>query len=322
MAVHLAHAGQDVRLWTRRSDQAVELRAGTNGRYLPGVRIPSSIPVHEELRAAVAECDVVLIAVPSVAVRTLARRVVEEGLGGQATLVSLAKGLEESTGRRLSEVLAEGASCGPRRAAVLLGPSHAEEVARGQPTAIVLSGAEERRRTEIQRRLSTKTLRVYTNDDLVGVELAAALKNVLAIAAGICDGLGLGDNTKGALLTRGIAEIARLGESRGGRRETFYGLSGIGDVITTCLSRHSRNRRLGELIGRGLELDAARAEVVQVVEGVETTRTVNEMARREGIPMPIAEQVGLVLFEGREPAVAIEELMSRALKAEWGDGES
>ena len=164
--------------------------------------------------------------------------------------------------------------------------------------------------------------RVYTNHDVVGCELGGALKNVIAIASGMGDGLGVGDNTRAAVITRGLAELKRLGVAMGGEPATFSGLTGMGDLVATCTSRHSRNRRLGELIGRGLGLDAARAEVVQVVEGVETTKTVNEMARREGISMPIAEQVGLVLFAGREPAVAIEELMSRALKAEWGDGES
>jgi glycerol-3-phosphate dehydrogenase (NAD(P)+) len=194
--------------------------------------------------------------------------------------VLLAKGLERESGRRLS-------GSGPNREA-------------------------------IQREFSHANLRVYTNDDLVGVELAAALKNVLAIAAGLCDGLGLGDNAKGALLARGVAEIARVGVRLGGRQETFFGLSGVGDVITTCLSRHSRNRALGERVARGESLATAIAAIGQVVEGADTTRTIVELARREGAAVPIAREVAAVLFEDKSPAEAMNDLMLRSLKPEWG----
>jgi glycerol-3-phosphate dehydrogenase (NAD(P)+) len=216
----------------------------------------------------------------------------------------------------MSQVMAERLPSPPARHAVLAGPSHAEEVARRIPTAVVVSGGDADLRRAVQGRLTTPLFRVYTNDDLVGVELAAAVKNVLAIAAGICDGLQLGDNTKGALLTRGVTELARLGVACGAQRETFFGLAGIGDVITTCLSRHSRNRLLGERIGSGLSLQEALATMTQVVEGVETARTAVELAHRYGVAVPICEQVAAVLFAGRPPRAAIEELMGRALRSE------
>jgi glycerol-3-phosphate dehydrogenase (NAD(P)+) len=198
----------------------------------------------------------------------------------------------------------------------LLGPSHAEEVARQLPTAVVLSGGEAPRAARVQGALSTNWLRIYTNDDQIGTEYAAALKNILAIAAGMCDGLGLGDNTKGALLTRGLAEISRLGVALGGRAETFYGLSGVGDVITTCLSHHSRNRALGERVAKGESLAAALAAIDQTVEGVATVRTTVALAEENGIKMPISRQVLAVLDEAKDPSHAIDELMGRALRSE------
>ena len=185
-------------------------------------------------------------------------------------------------------------------------------------TALVLAGGSKTIRARLQKEFSHAHLRVYTNEDLCGVEMAGALKNVLAIAAGLCDGLGLGDNAKGALLARGVAEIARVGVRLGGRQETFFGLSGVGDVITTCLSRHSRNRALGERVGRGESLDAAMRAIGQVVEGADTTRTVVEMATRANETVPIASEVAAVLFDGKAPADAMNDLMLRSLKPEWG----
>jgi glycerol-3-phosphate dehydrogenase (NAD(P)+) len=311
LAHMLRRAGHSVCVWARRDAIAEQLRAGRNDFYLPAVRLAEGIEAETDLARAVRDADIVLMAVPSSAVAATAQLLPP----GDAPVVCAAKGLERESGRRLSEVLR--AQLGATRPiALLLGPSHAEEVARDIPTAVVLAAADRALLSRLQPRLSSPRFRVYSNDDVAGVEYAAALKNVLAIAAGISDGIGLGDNTKGALLTRGVAEMARLGVSLGARRETFYGLSGIGDVITTCLSRHSRNRNFGERIGRGEDRTSAMAAVAQVVEGVETTRTAGFLARRHRIPMPIAFEVEQVLFHDKGPREAIEDLMLRALKSE------
>jgi glycerol-3-phosphate dehydrogenase (NAD(P)+) len=199
---------------------------------------------------------------------------------------------------------------------VLAGPSHAEEVARGIPTTVVVASEHESEALAWQELLLCPTFRVYTNPDLVGVETAAALKNVIAIAAGICDGLGFGDNTKGALLTRGLAEIARLGEALGARPETFSGLAGLGDLVTTCTSRHSRNRKVGELVGGGATLEEAERRIGMVAEGVQTTRSALDLADEVGVELPISEQVGAVLFGGKPARAALEDLMGRDAKAE------
>jgi glycerol-3-phosphate dehydrogenase (NAD(P)+) len=215
----------------------------------------------------------------------------------------------------MSEVLT--AELGPRsRVAVLAGPSHAEEVGRGIPTSVVISSTDEECALRFQELLMEATFRVYTNPDLLGVETAAALKNVIAIAAGLCDGLGFGDNTKGALVTRGLAELARLGEALGARADTFSGLAGIGDLVTTCTSSHSRNRRLGELVAGGASLDEARARIGMAVEGVETTRSALEIAGALEVELPITAQVAAVLFEGKSARSALGDLMARDAKAE------
>ena len=199
----------------------------------------------------------------------------------------------------------------------LVGPSHAEEVARGLPTTVVVAGSEDGVLQRIQELFTTDTFRVYTNSDLVGVELAVSLKNVIAIAAGVCDGLGFGDNSRGALLTRGLAEMARLGTALGARAETFAGLAGLGDLVTTATSRHSRNRNLGEALARGRGLDEILAELGQVAEGVRTTRAAIELAQRVGVELPIAAQVHEILFAGKDPQVALRDLMLRTPKPEF-----
>jgi glycerol-3-phosphate dehydrogenase (NAD(P)+) len=228
--------------------------------------------------------------------------------------VCASKGLELGTLRRLSEVLHE--ALGDDAPVVLLGPSHAEEVSRGIPTSIVAASRSEERAKSVQVLCSTSRFRVYTNDDVVGAEYGAALKNVIAIAAGVCDGLGYGDNTKGALLTRGLAEMARLGESLGGRRETFFGLTGMGDLIATAMSRHSRNRHVGEGIGRGEPLAQVLGNMVMVAEGVHTARAARDLGRARGVELPITEQVCAMLFDGRAPLEAMQALMRRDLKRE------
>jgi glycerol-3-phosphate dehydrogenase (NAD(P)+) len=287
-------------------------RERTNAHYLPGVRFPEALEVTGDL-GRVAACDDVLLAVPTRAQAEVARAVV--AIGRPLRVLSAAKGYESGTGLRMSEALFR--ELGQETpVTVLAGPSHAEEVAQGIPTTVVVASASEDAAVVWQSALMQPTFRVYTNSDLVGVETAAALKNVIAIAAGICDGLEFGDNTKGALLTRGLAEIARLGEALGARPETFSGLAGLGDLVTTCMSRHSRNRRVGELVGRGRSTEEAEAETGMVAEGVQTTRSALEIAAGAGVELPITEQVGRVLFDGKAPREALEELMGRDAKAE------
>jgi glycerol-3-phosphate dehydrogenase (NAD(P)+) len=249
--------------------------------------------------------------------RTCAARVA--AAGAENLRVCAAKGLELGTLKRMSEVLGE--TLGDPDPVLLVGPSHAEEVSRGVPTSIVAAARSEERARRVQSLCSSSRLRVYTNRDVVGCEYGAALKNVIALAAGICDGLGYGDNTKGALLTRGLAEITRLGVALGGRRETFYGLTGMGDLVTTAISRHSRNRWVGERLGRGETLEQVMGGMVMVAEGVNTAQAAFELGRRRGVETPIIEQVCAILLERKDPRAALETLMARELKSEEWKGE-
>jgi glycerol-3-phosphate dehydrogenase (NAD(P)+) len=314
LAVHLAQAGHEARLWDH--DRAhLELLASTreNRKFLPGIALPPEVKVHAELEAALVGATFALFVVPSQALRDVARKVRASG-GGRCLPVCAAKGLELGTLMRMSEVLRE--ALGDPDPVVLTGPSHAEEVSRGIPTSVVAAARDERRSREVQVLCSTARLRVYTNDDVAGCELGAALKNVIAIAAGVCDGVGYGDNTKGALLTRGLSEIARLGVALGGRRETFFGLTGMGDLIATAMSRHSRNRHVGERLGRGETLEEVLGAMVMVAEGVTTARAARDLGRARGIELPITEQVCALMFEGRSPREALHALMTRDLKSE------
>ncbi len=316
LALSADAAGHETRLWARRQELVRELSEGSNQKYLPGIQLSRTLKASDSLQESVRGVRVIVLAVPASSVAQLCERLCECQLEEAAVVVCAAKGLEEKTGRRMSQVMAETLPLSTQRQMTLLGPSHAEEVARQLPTAVVLSGGEAERAKRVQEALSTNWLRIYTNDDQAGTEYAAALKNILAIAAGMCDGLGLGDNTKGALLTRGLAEISRLGVALGGRSETFYGLSGVGDVITTCLSRHSRNRALGERVARGESLGSAMDAIGQTVEGVSTVRTTVALAEKHQVKMPISRQVLAVLDEGKDPSRAIDELMGRALRSE------
>ncbi len=309
----LARKGVPTLLWGRRSEFMGELEAERENRvYLPGVSLPEELELTADLERA-ARCDTLVLAVPTHAQREVARAAAGRG-GGRAVLCA-AKGYEPGTRTRMSTVLGTEFPDGTG-VAVLAGPSHAEEVGRDIPTSVVVGAAREPVAIEFQDLLHTSAFRVYTNTDLLGVETAAALKNVIAIAAGICDGLGFGDNTKGALLTRGLAEISRLGEALGARPETFFGLAGIGDLVTTCTSPHSRNRRVGELAAQGLSAAEAMAKTGQACEGVETTRSALEIAAELSVELPISEQVAAVLFAGKAPDQALAELMGRDAKPE------
>ena len=313
LAIHLSQAGAEARLWGNvRQDLDDMVRDRENRKFLPGISLPDGVKVLPELEAALEGADFILFVVPSQAVREVAGRVRAVGCAGLP--VCAAKGLEMGTLERMSAVLAE--SLGDADPVILTGPSHAEEVSRGIPTSVVAAARDEGRARAVQVLCSTRAFRVYTNTDVAGCEYGAALKNVIAIAAGVCDGIGWGDNTKGALLTRGLAEISRLGVAMGGRRETFFGLAGMGDLITTAMSRHSRNRHLGEGIGRGQSLEQVLGGMVMVAEGVYTARAARDLGRAHGVELPITEQVCAMLFEDRSPREALQALMSRDLKSE------
>ena len=320
LAILLAKNGHAVRLWVYETDLAERMRRDrTNDTYLPGVSIPDAVLVTHDLAEAATGAETILLVVPSHAFRGVAARLASEpgALRAARLAVIATKGLERGTHRRMSEVAAETlpAEIG-EHAVVLAGPSHAEEVARGIPTAVVAASLDRARAEAVQEAFSNESFRVYTNDDVLGVEIGVALKNVVAIAAGLSDGLGFGDSTKGALLTRGLAEIARLGECLGARPETFAGLAGMGDLVATATSRHSRNRRLGEAVGRGATLEEALAASPMVAEGVGTAQAAVELAARCGVEVPIAEQVRAILFEGKSARAAMRELLTRDLKPE------
>lgn len=306
--------GHAVRVWGIDPDyvaRTADLRE--NPLFLPGVRIPPAILLTSDAAAAADGATLLVSAIPTQFLRETTRALAPS-LPPGVPVVSVSKGLENRTLARPTEVLRE--TLGPRPAAVLSGPSHAEEVARGQPASVVVASDDASLAARVQRVFSGETFRVYASDDVAGVELAAAVKNVIALAAGMCDGLGLGDNARAALVTRGNAEIRRLGHALGAKAETFSGLAGIGDLITTCTSRHGRNRAVGERLGRGETIDAILGSMVQVAEGVRTAESVVGIARRAGIEMPISEQVRRILAGEQSPRAALTELMSRPLKAE------
>ncbi|RJP76142.1 MAG: NAD(P)-dependent glycerol-3-phosphate dehydrogenase [Candidatus Zixiibacteriota bacterium] len=317
LAVLLAGKGLPVRLWEYRPEAAERLsRERENRDFLPGVPLPEALAVDHDAARCLDGAGLVLLAIPSQYARGALENIVAH-IPPEALIVNAAKGVEEGTLKRMSEVAADLVpGVLESRYAALSGPSHAEEVARGIPTTVVAASHSLDTARRVQEIFFTPTFRVYASQDVVGVELGGALKNVIAVAAGMCDGLGFGDNTKGALLTRGLAEMARLGVQLGGQPHTFAGLSGMGDLITTCMSRHSRNRYVGEQVGKGKPLDEVLASMSMVAEGVRTSRSARHLARREGVPMPITEAVHAILFEAKDPKRAVTELMTRDLKVE------
>jgi glycerol-3-phosphate dehydrogenase (NAD(P)+) len=308
------NAGHRVALWSARPETAGLLRARReNVRLLPGVPIPETVLLTADVAEAAGGADLLITAIPTLHLRpTLIR--IAAALPAGVPVLSLTKGVEIGTFRRPTEIIAE--LCGPRSLAVLSGPSHAEEVARGLPTTLVAASSDLALARSVQERFSTDRFRVYTNLDVVGVELAGAVKNILGIAAGINDGLGFGDNAKSALLTRGTTEMARFGVALGAEPQTFWGLAGIGDVITTCISPHGRNRQVGLRLAAGERVSDILAGMTMVAEGVFTARSVHEQARHMGIPMPITAEVYSVLYEGKDPGSAVTDLMLREPKRE------
>jgi glycerol-3-phosphate dehydrogenase (NAD(P)+) len=310
LALLLCRKGIPTTLWSAFPEQAVEIaEKRENVRFLPGIELPRELEVTADPFVAAEVADLLVSVVPTQYLRGVLERF-EDALLGDVPLVTATKGIEIETFRSPSEILFD--VLGERPLAVLTGPSHAEEVARGLPASVVVASRDEELARSVQQAFSGETFRPYVIDDPRGAELAGALKNVIAIAAGMSDGLALGDNAKAALVTRGIVEMARFGQAHGASAETFFGLAGFGDLVTTCFSKHSRNRSVGERIGAGKTLEEVLAEMNMVAEGVWTTKALfGPEAEARGIPMPIAEQVHAILFDGKSPADAVSELMRR-----------
>ena len=308
LSILLAGNGHQVTLWSALENEVKSLDETRIHPNLKGIRIPDSIAVTGDLKKAMEEKELLVLSVPSVFVRQTTKKMKAYLKPGQV-VVNVAKGIEEGSLMTMSQIIEE--ELPGVQVAALSGPSHAEEVSQGLPTTCV-AGAHKRSVAEfVQSIFMSGVFRVYTNPDLLGIELGGSLKNVIALAAGIADGLGFGDNTKAALITRGIAEIGRLGIAMGGRAETFAGLTGIGDLIVTCASMHSRNRRAGILIGQGRTMDEAMEEVHMVVEGVYSAKAAKALAEQYQVSMPIVEQVNAVLFEGLAASEAVASLMLR-----------
>lgn len=304
-----------VTLWGRNADLLAEIEeTRENKRYLPGRKLPSEVVATADL-GAVAGAEVVLVVVPSRAVRQLAAELAKAGvLREGAVVVSCAKGIECETGLTMTAVISE--ELPEQEVAVLSGPNHAEEVVDRLVTAVVVGAADDRVAGKLQCLLGTSWMRPYTSDDVAGIEWGGAVKNVFAIAAGIVDGLEQGDNAKAALVTRGLAEMIRLGEALGGRRETFQGLSGVGDLIATCYSHHSRNYRVGLALGSGRGLEEILAQMTMVAEGVPNTESIYRCSRKAGVRTPLIDEVYRVLFEGKATSDALEALLSRDMRSE------
>ncbi len=317
LAISLAMCDREVTLWARREEAAERMRSERhNPTYLAEAIIPASITVTASLEEAVQAKALWVIATPSHAVRDLAVKLAPYAHAG-LIVVTVAKGIENQSLLTMTQVLAEVLDTVPAsRIAALYGPSHAEELAAGKPTTAVAAAPSMEVARIIQGVFMAEHLRVYVNDDVLGVEIAGSVKNVMAIAAGMSDGIGYGDNAKAAIITRGMAEIKRLGLAMGAKASTFAGLAGIGDLVVTCTSRYSRNRYLGEEIGKGRTLKEVQESMQMVAEGVRTTASVYALAQQFGVEMPITEAVYKILFEGKAPAVAVQELMTRAAKHE------
>ncbi|MBO4909730.1 MAG: NAD(P)-dependent glycerol-3-phosphate dehydrogenase [Lachnospiraceae bacterium] len=316
LTIQLASAGHDVTVWSA-LDSEIEMLSSTHAhKNLPGATIPDSVKYTLDDKEAVTDKDILVMAVASSFTRKTAKRLAPLVKEGQI-IVDVAKGIEEGTLKTLSEQILD--EIPTAKVCALSGPTHAEEVSRYMPTTIVASSPDKEVAMYIQDVFMTDTLRVYTSSDIKGVELGGSLKNVVALAAGIADGLGYGDNAKAALITRGIAEISRLGVKMGCRPETFSGLTGMGDLIVTCASMHSRNRRCGILLGQGKSLEEAQKEVGMVVEGIYSAKAAIELGKKYDVSLPIIEQVNLILFEGKDAGTAVKELMLREKKDEVSD---
>jgi glycerol-3-phosphate dehydrogenase (NAD(P)+) len=314
LALHLAARHFQVTVWGPNAGYLAEVRqAKENKLFLPGIPLPETIQWTPDCAEAAAGAALAILAVPSKYCRAVFQKFAGR-LAKECLVLSVSKGLDPATQKRISEVAGE--FFGEMPLAVLSGPSHAEEVARGIPTAVVLAAQDHDLAVRIQKTVMTPNFRVYTSDDVAGVELGGALKNIIAVAAGISDGLGFGDNTKAALITRGLAEMTRIGCALGGRFETFAGLSGMGDLIVTCTSRWSRNRTVGERLGKGEQIESITASMKQVAEGVTTSEIVHKKAGQMNVTTPITDEVYAVIYEGKSPQAAVNSLLSREARPE------
>ena len=319
LAIQFARSGRRTILWGRIEDHLDRLEEDReNQQFLPGARFPDALEIQSDLQTAVAAADIVLVAVPSHAFRSLLKSI-RPFLGPHARLAWATKGFELSTGKLphqvAEEVLGEAI---PK--AVLSGPTFAKEVGAGLPTAMTVAATDESYARDLAESVSGESFRAYTSTDIVGVEVGGAVKNVLAIGAGICDGLGFGANTRVALITRGLVEMTRLGTSLGAQPATFMGLAGMGDLVLTCTDNQSRNRRMGLALAAGKTVEEAETEIRQVVEGVKAAEAVHQVAASGGVEMPICEQIYRILYQGADPREAVTALMQRALKSEFAPG--
>ncbi len=317
LAILCANNGHQVTVWSKVKDEITMLRENREHiERLPGIKLPDNIIIEDDLEQACAGQDILVFSVASPFVRPTAQEA-KPYIKENQIVVNVGKGIEDDTLMTLCEILEDELPTAD--VSVLSGPSHAEEVSRGIPTTVVVGAKSKKTAMFVQDVFMSDSFRVYTSPDITGIELGGALKNVIALAAGILDGMGMGDNTKAALMTRGIAEIARLGTELGGRTETFGGLSGIGDLIVTCTSTHSRNHNCGYLLGQGKTLAEAKEEIKQVVEGVNCARAALKLAERNHVSMPIVEQINKVLFEDKPTALAMQELLERDKVSEYKD---
>ncbi|ASG31295.1 glycerol-3-phosphate dehydrogenase [Fusobacterium animalis] len=316
LTILLHKNGHDLTIWSFDKKEAEELKkTRQNKTKLPNILLPEDVKVTDDLKEAVDDKDILILAVPSKAIRSVSKSL-KNIIKDNQIVVNVAKGLEEDTLETMTDIIEEELKDKNPKVAVLSGPSHAEEVGGGIPTTCVVSAHNKELTLYLQNIFMNPSFRVYTSPDMLGVEIGGALKNVIALAAGIADGLNYGDNTKAALITRGIKEIASLGVAMGGEQSTFYGLTGLGDLIVTCASMHSRNRKAGILLGQGKTLDEAIKEVNMVVEGVYSAKSALMAAKKYNVEIPIIEQVNAVLFENKNAAEAVNELMIRDKKLE------
>ncbi|GCD12709.1 NAD(P)H-dependent glycerol-3-phosphate dehydrogenase [Clostridium tagluense] len=314
LSIMLAKKGINVNIWDRKISVIDDINIKReNVKYLPKVIVPAGVTAFIDIEKAICDSDIIVLSVPSHAIRELSV-MISPHLKQNQIVVSIAKGIEEHSSKRISQVIEEEIPSNP--IVILSGPSHAEEVALEIPTTVVVTSKKMEYAKIVQDVFMTSKFRVYTNEDIIGVEIGGAVKNIIALAAGVSDGIGYGDNSKAALMTRGMSEIIKIGTVLGGKTETFYGLTGMGDLIVTCTSMHSRNRRAGILIGKGVPMEKACEEIGMVVEGIKATRAFYELKEKAQVSMPITDVLYKVLFEGKDPKDGVHELMSRNKKDE------
>ena len=312
----LSEKGIGVTMWHRKAEVVSQLIDTQNHYLIPELIFPSNVIFTNDITSAVKSSEIIVLALPSQSIRNVITKN-KSSFNKNHIIVNISKGIEIDTLMTVSEVIDDVLNGHHKSVVTLSGPSHAEEVIRGHPTTLVAASRDVQSAEIIQNLFATEMLRTYLNRDIIGVELGGAMKNVIAIAAGICDGIGYGDNSKAALMTRGMMEITRLGEAMGAKVKTFRGLSGYGDLIVTCLSKHSRNRQLGQLIGEGKALDDITSDMSMIVEGIYTAKSVHQLQLKHNVVMPIHEAIYQVLFDKKDPKNSVVELMTRRLSEEW-----